>query len=111
MYEPDDQYDRGVIGLGEPPVISGGATRANSQPFKAAQTRGIADLRVYHAKGSWWHEVKRRKGKMSDHQEKVRQMAISCGEAHYVGGLNTAIEAPNTECNMGMEPLDEAWLR
>ena len=30
LYEPDDQRDRGVIGLGEPPVISGGAAISNA---------------------------------------------------------------------------------
>jgi len=30
MYQPDDQYDRGVIGLGEPPVISTGAAISNA---------------------------------------------------------------------------------
>ena len=30
LYEPDDQRDRGVIGLGEPPVISPGAAISNA---------------------------------------------------------------------------------
>lgn len=30
MYQPDDQYERGVIGLGEPPVISCGAAISNA---------------------------------------------------------------------------------
>lgn len=30
MYEPDSEYDRGVIGLGEPPVIAGGAAISNA---------------------------------------------------------------------------------
>jgi xanthine dehydrogenase YagR molybdenum-binding subunit len=30
IYQPDDQYQRGVIGLGEPPVIGGGAAIANA---------------------------------------------------------------------------------
>lgn len=30
MYQPDSQYARGVIGLGEPPVISGGAAISNA---------------------------------------------------------------------------------
>jgi xanthine dehydrogenase YagR molybdenum-binding subunit len=30
LYEPDDQRERGVIGLGEPPVISPGATLSNA---------------------------------------------------------------------------------
>jgi xanthine dehydrogenase YagR molybdenum-binding subunit len=30
LYEPDDQRQRGVIGLGEPPVISGGAAISNA---------------------------------------------------------------------------------
>ncbi len=30
LYEPDDQRDRGVVGLGEPPVISGGAAISNA---------------------------------------------------------------------------------
>jgi xanthine dehydrogenase YagR molybdenum-binding subunit len=30
LYEPDDQRARGVIGLGEPPVISGGAAISNA---------------------------------------------------------------------------------
>ncbi len=30
FYEPDSQYNRGVVGLGEPPVISGGAVISNA---------------------------------------------------------------------------------
>ena len=30
MYQPDSEYERGVIGLGEPPVISGGAAISNA---------------------------------------------------------------------------------
>ncbi len=30
FYEPDSQYNRGVVGLGEPPVISGGAAISNA---------------------------------------------------------------------------------
>ena len=30
FYEPDSMYDRGVVGLGEPPVIGGGAAIANA---------------------------------------------------------------------------------
>ncbi|MCH7987708.1 MAG: xanthine dehydrogenase family protein molybdopterin-binding subunit, partial [Planctomycetes bacterium] len=30
MYEPDSEYDRGVVGLGEPPVISCGAAISNA---------------------------------------------------------------------------------
>jgi xanthine dehydrogenase YagR molybdenum-binding subunit len=30
MYQPDSEYARGVVGLGEPPVISGGAAIANA---------------------------------------------------------------------------------
>lgn len=30
FYEPDSEYNRGVVGLGEPPVISGGAAIANA---------------------------------------------------------------------------------
>jgi xanthine dehydrogenase YagR molybdenum-binding subunit len=30
MYQPDSEYDRGVVGLGEPPVISGGAAISNA---------------------------------------------------------------------------------
>ena len=30
LHEPDDQRNRGVIGLGEPPVISGGAAISNA---------------------------------------------------------------------------------
>jgi xanthine dehydrogenase YagR molybdenum-binding subunit len=30
LYESDDQRERGVIGLGEPPVISGGAAISNA---------------------------------------------------------------------------------
>ena len=66
-----------------------------SQPRKTMQSYGIPDLKVYnlrHGK-TWWHEVKRPKGKLSDHQKKVREMAIACGEAHYVGGLDAAKDA------------------
>jgi xanthine dehydrogenase YagR molybdenum-binding subunit len=30
FYQPDSEYNRGVVGLGEPPVISGGAAIANA---------------------------------------------------------------------------------
>jgi xanthine dehydrogenase YagR molybdenum-binding subunit len=30
FYQPDSQYDRGIIGLGEPPVIGGGAAISNA---------------------------------------------------------------------------------
>jgi xanthine dehydrogenase YagR molybdenum-binding subunit len=30
LYEPDSEYSRGVVGLGEPPVISGGAAISNA---------------------------------------------------------------------------------
>jgi xanthine dehydrogenase YagR molybdenum-binding subunit len=30
LYQPDSEYSRGVVGLGEPPVISGGAAIANA---------------------------------------------------------------------------------
>jgi xanthine dehydrogenase YagR molybdenum-binding subunit len=30
FYEPDSEYNRGVVGLGEPPVISGGAAISNA---------------------------------------------------------------------------------
>lgn len=30
FYEPDSQYNKGVVGLGEPPVISGGAAISNA---------------------------------------------------------------------------------
>jgi CO/xanthine dehydrogenase Mo-binding subunit len=30
MYQPDSEYSRGVIGLGEPPVIAGGAAISNA---------------------------------------------------------------------------------
>jgi len=30
MYQPDSEYNRGVVGLGEPPVISTGAAIANA---------------------------------------------------------------------------------
>jgi xanthine dehydrogenase YagR molybdenum-binding subunit len=30
MYQPDGQYKRGVVGLGEPPVISTGAAISNA---------------------------------------------------------------------------------
>jgi CO/xanthine dehydrogenase Mo-binding subunit len=30
FYEPDSEYDRGVVGLGEPPVISPGAAISNA---------------------------------------------------------------------------------
>jgi xanthine dehydrogenase YagR molybdenum-binding subunit len=30
MYQPDSEYERGVVGLGEPPVISTGAAISNA---------------------------------------------------------------------------------
>lgn len=80
-----------------------------SQPFKAAQTQGIPDLKVYfpRLRKTWWHEVKRPKGKMSQYQELVREIVTSCDEHHYVGGINTAIEALNNECNIRLEKLPE----
>lgn len=63
-----------------------------SQPFKAAQTRGIPDLKIYNERRqvTWWHEVKRPKGKMSEHQLKIQALVQQCGEHHYVGGIEAA---------------------
>ena len=30
FYEPDSQYNKGIVGLGEPPVICGGAAISNA---------------------------------------------------------------------------------
>lgn len=73
-----------------------------SQPRKTMQSYGIPDLKVYnirHGK-TWWHEVKRPKGKLSDHQKKVQHMATSCGEAHYVGGIEAAQQALHEQLGM-----------
>ena len=80
-----------------------------SQPRKTMQSFGIPDLKVYNVRHgrTWWHEVKRPKGKLSAHQLRVRELAVLCGEAHYTGGVNTAIEALNSECGMRLETLPE----
>ena len=36
MYEPDSEYKRGVIGLGEPPVIAPGAAISNAVAMPSA---------------------------------------------------------------------------
>jgi hypothetical protein len=63
-----------------------------SQPFGALQTPGIPDLKVYHpeTKTTWWHEVKRPKGKQSPAQQEFQRMAELCGEVVLVGGLRPA---------------------
>ena len=80
-----------------------------SQPRKTMQSYGIPDLKVYNTRlgKTWWHEVKKPKGKLSEHQERVRELALLCGEAHYTGGVNAAIDALNDECGMNMEHVPE----
>ena len=72
-----------------------------SQPFRAAQTKGIPDLRCHHAKGTWWHEVKTQKGladfhkQRADHvrtQRAIHIMLEKHGDVVIVGGLNTGVQ-------------------
>ena len=48
-----------------------------SQPFQSAQTRGIADLRIYHRERNQaaWFEVKRDGGKQSPGQKSFQILA------------------------------------
>ena len=66
-----------------------------SQPHRASQTRGIADLRVYHAKGTWWHEIKTPTGKQSEWQRKFQEMVERYGETYIMGGIEAAVAQVN----------------
>ncbi|KKK87257.1 hypothetical protein LCGC14_2755100, partial [marine sediment metagenome] len=72
-----------------------------SQPFKAAQTRGIPDLLCYHAKGRWWHEVKTQSGLKDFRRMRLKRVlgqrafhvkAEEYGDTVIVGGLNTGVQ-------------------
>ena len=71
-----------------------------SQPHKATQTRGIADLLILCPKlnTSWWHEVKRRSGpeykkvksEQSPHQAGFQYEVERVGMRYIIGPLSTA---------------------
>ena len=68
-----------------------------SQPFRATQTEGIADLLILDPKrqASWWHEVKRRQGPeykkvksvQSGHQKIFQAWVESVGQRYIIGPL------------------------
>lgn len=74
-----------------------------SQPHKSSQTLGIPDLLCYWRTPvdwvsdtrveRWWHEVKAKKGKLSEHQQAFHMKLQDHGEHVVVGGLNMAIGA------------------
>ena len=71
-----------------------------SQPFRATQTEGIADLLILDPKRGafWWHEVKRRQGPeykkvksvQSQHQKIFQADVESVGHRYILGPLSTA---------------------
>ena len=65
-----------------------------SQPFAAKQTRGIADLRIYHRerKRSAWFECKTLTGKQSPGQKSFQSLVESVGERYVVGGVPELLE-------------------
>jgi len=73
-----------------------------SQPHKATQTKGIADLQILDLKREafWWHEVKRRRGpdyyKVKSEQtadQREFQLAVEAtGQRYILGPLSTARE-------------------
>ena len=60
-----------------------------SQPFGALQTRGIADLRIYHRDRNQaaWFEVKTPTGKQSPGQVAFQSLVESVGERYVLGGV------------------------
>lgn len=60
-----------------------------SQPFGALQTKGIADLRIYHRerKRAAWFEVKTPTGKQSSGQIWFQNLVESVGERYVMGGV------------------------
>ena len=64
------------------------------QTRKTMQTPGIPDLKLYHEKSglTWWHEVKRPKGKQSRAQKEFQELAEACGEEYLIGGYDAAID-------------------
>ena len=65
-----------------------------SQPFGALQTRGIADLRIYHRqrKRSAWFEVKAAGGRQSPGQCEFQELVESVGETYVLGGIPELLE-------------------
>jgi len=73
-----------------------------SQPHKATQTLGIADLLVLDEKRfeSWWHEVKRRQGPeykkvsygQTKHQRSFQRKVEAADHRYIIGPLSTARE-------------------
>lgn len=71
-----------------------------SQPHKATQTRGIADLLILCPKlnTSWWHEVKRRRGpeykkvksEQTPHQAGFQFEVERVGMRYIIGPLSVA---------------------
>ena len=60
-----------------------------SQPFGSLQTKGIADLRVYHRdrKVAAWFEVKRNGARQSPGQVEFQRLVESVGETYILGGI------------------------
>ncbi len=60
-----------------------------SQPIGAPQTRGIADLRIYHRDRhqAAWFEVKALAGKQSPGQKSFQSLVESVGERYVLGGV------------------------
>jgi hypothetical protein len=68
--------------------------RIGQAPRRTKQTPGIPDLKVYcRSLGlTWWHEVKRPKGRQSKVQREIQELAESCGEVYLLGGYEVAID-------------------
>ena len=65
-----------------------------SQPFQSAQTRGIADLRIYHRDRNQaaWFEVKTPTGKQSPGQVAFQSLVESVGERYVLGGVPALLD-------------------
>lgn len=63
------------------------------QPRRTMQTPGIPDLKIYGKGWTWWFEVKAEGGKQSDHQRAFQIMAEASGERYFIGGVEEAIQA------------------
>ena len=64
-----------------------------SQPFRALQTRGIADLLVIHVERNRfaWMEVKAAGGKQSRHQLWFQVLVEAVGMRYVIGGIAEAV--------------------
>ena len=72
-----------------------------SQPFRAAQTRGIPDrLYIYPARNLLvWAELKTEKGKASPHQKQFHELLTSAGQRVVCGTANVVGEYLVTALN------------